>query len=30
MRLRASGATDVTSHMADSVSASWDLTPVPE
>jgi hypothetical protein len=30
MRLHASGATDVTSHMADSVSASWDLTPAPD
>jgi hypothetical protein len=29
-RLRAVGATDATSHNADAVTASWDLTPCPE
>jgi hypothetical protein len=30
LRLRAAGATDATSHNADAVTASWDLTPCPE
>jgi hypothetical protein len=29
LRLRAVGATDVTSHNADTVTASWDITPCP-
>jgi hypothetical protein len=30
MRLHAVGATDMTSHNADTVTASWDITPCPE